>query len=31
MLTCDNISLRFKDRVLFKNVNIKFENDNCWV
>lgn len=30
MLTCDNISLRFKDRVLFKNVNIKFENDNCY-
>ena len=30
MLQCDNIGLRFKDRVLFKNVNIKFDNDNCY-
>ena len=27
MLQCDNIGLRFKDRILFKNVNIKFDND----
>ena len=27
MLQCENIGLRFKDRVLFKNVNIKFDND----
>lgn len=30
MLQCENISLRFRDRVLFKDVNIKFENDNCY-
>ena len=30
MLQCENIGLRFKDRVLFKDVNIKFENDNCY-
>ena len=30
MIQCDNIGLRFKDRILFKDVNIKFENDNCY-
>lgn len=30
MLVCDNLELSFKDRVLFKNVNIKFESDNCY-
>ena len=30
MLQCDNIGLRFRDRILFKNVNIKFDNDNCY-
>ena len=30
MLQCENIGLRFKDRILFKGVNIKFENDNCY-
>ena len=30
MLQCENIGLRFKDRVLFKDVNIKFESDNCY-
>ena len=30
MLVCDNIGLRFKDRVLFNEVNIKFENNNCY-
>lgn len=30
MLQCDNIGLRFKDRVLFKNVNIKFDSDSAY-
>ena len=30
MLVCDNVSLSFKSRCLFKNVNIKFENNNCY-
>lgn len=30
MLVCDNIGLRFKDRVLFRDVNIKFESNNCY-
>lgn len=30
MLQCENIGLRFRDKVLFKNVNIKFDNDNCY-
>ena len=30
LIQCDNIGLRFKDRILFKGVNIKFENDNCY-
>ena len=30
MLQCENVSLRFRDKLLFKNVNIKFDNDNCY-
>ena len=30
MLQCENVGLRFKDRILFKNVNIKFDDDNCY-
>lgn len=30
MLQCENVGLRFKDRILFKNVNIKFDNDYCY-
>ena len=30
MIQCDNIGLRFKDRIVSKGVNIKFENDNCY-
>ena len=30
MLQCENVGLRFKDRVLFKNVNIKFDSDSAY-
>ena len=30
MLIADNIGLRFGKRVLFENVNIKFEGNNCY-
>ena len=30
MLITNNIGLRFGKRVLFENVNLKFENDNCY-
>ena len=30
MIQCENVGLRFKDRILFINVNIKFDSDNCY-
>lgn len=30
MLQVNNVGLKFGKRVLFENVNIKFENDNCY-
>ena len=30
MLACNNIGLRFGKRILFENVNLKFDNDNCY-
>ena len=30
MLIVDNVGLRFGKRVLFDNVNLKFEGDNCY-
>lgn len=30
MLIVDNVGLTFGKRVLFENVNLKFENDNCY-
>ena len=30
MLIVDNVGLTFGKRILFENVNLKFENDNCY-
>ena len=30
MLMANNIGLRYGKRVLFENVNVKFEGDNCY-
>ncbi len=30
MLITENVGLRFGKRILFENVNLKFENDNCY-
>ena len=30
MLIASNIGLRFGKRILFDNVNLKFENNNCY-
>lgn len=30
MISVTNVSLRFGDKVLFKDVNVKFTNDNCY-
>ena len=30
MLQVNNLSLKFNTRVLFENVNLKFEKGNCY-
>ena len=30
MISTQNISLRYGDRVLFENVNVKFTEGNCY-